>query len=222
MGTIKILAMLTVLTATACGGSMGGSSEAGGALAAYRALGQQMSTALAAYAAETATLPDVAACEEAHVRYEAAMTGMVERMRNMSVAMDQHMAGMGHGGFDMTCRADAMAAELERHHGAACTGADVTADEQEAAAHAANMGNFMEQQRMRYQDAGSSMGMMNPPYGTTFACHENADESFTLGGEAWMPGMPVPGAGSCTGDACAGEPWPVPCGGMMCGGDMGM
>ena len=222
MGAVKILSMLAVLTATACGGSMGGSSEAASALAAYQALGQQMSTAIATYAAETATLPDVGACEAAHVRYEAAMPGMVERMRQMSVAMDQHMAGMGRGTFDMTCMADAMAAELEHHHGAACTGADVTADEQEAGAHAAYMGSFMQQQRMRYQNAGASMGMMNPPDGTTFACRENADRSFTLGDQTWTPGMPVPGAGTCTGDACAGEPWPMPCGGMMCGGDMGM
>lgn len=221
MGTVKNLAILAMLTATACGGSMGGSSEAASALAAYQALGRQMSTEIATYAAQATTLPDAAACEAAHARYEAAMPGMVERMRQMSVAMDQHMAGMGRGDFDMTCTADAMAAELERHHGAACTGAEVTADEQEVAEHVANMGNFMQQQRMRYQNAGASMGMMNPPYGTIFACHENADGSFTFGDETWTPGTPVPGSGTCTGYACVGEPWPTPCGGMMCGG-MGM
>jgi hypothetical protein len=44
----------------------------------------------------------------------------------------------------------------------------------------------------------SSMGMMNPPDGPTFACHENPDGSFTLDGETWTPGTPgtpVPGPG---------------------------
>jgi len=220
--TIKIAAVVSALAITACGGEMGSSSKDASTFAAYQALGQQMTATVTAYAADTATLPDVAACDAAHARYEGAMAGMVERMRQMSAEMDQHMSGMGHGGFDMTCMADAMAAERERHHAEACTSADVTADEQEAAAHVATMNRFMEHQRMRYQDAGSSMGMMTPPDGTTFTCQENADGSFTLGGQTWTPGMPVPGAGTCTSDACAGEPWPMPCGGMMCGGGMGM
>jgi hypothetical protein len=143
-------------------------------------------------------------------------------MQQMSAEMDRHMEGMGHGGVDMGCMADAMAAEVERHHVEACTGADAAADEQEAAAHVATMTRFMEHQRTRYQDAGSSMGMMSPPDGTTFSCHRNEDGSFTLGGETWTPGTPLPDGETCTGDACGGEPWPMPCGGMMCGGGMGM
>lgn len=201
---------------------MGSSSNESSTLAEYQALGQKMSTTVTTYAAETATLPDVAACDAAHGRYEAAMAGMIERMRQMSTEIDQHMEGMGHGGFDMGCMAEAMAAEVERHHTAACTGADVVADEQEAASHVAIMNPFVEHQRMRYEHAGSSMGMMSPPDGTTFTCQENADGSFTLGGERWTPGMPVPGSETCTRDACGGEPWPPPCEGMMCGGGMGM
>lgn len=222
MRTIKIAAVVSALAITACGGGTGSSSNDASTFAAYQVLGQQMTTTVTAYAAETATLPDVAACDAAHGRYEAAMEGMVERMRQMSAEMDQHMEGMGQDGFDMGCVADAMVAELERHHAAACTSADVTADEQEAAAHVATMNQFMEHQRMRYQDAGASMGMMDPPEGTTCTCQENADGSFTLGGEPWTPGTPMPGCGTCTGDACGGEPWPMPCGGMMCGGGMGM
>lgn len=222
MRMIKIAAAASALAIIGCGGGMGDSSNDASTLAAYQALGQEMTTTVAAYAANTASLPDDAACDAAHARYEGAITGMVERMRQMSAVMDGHMEGMGHRGFDMTCTADAMAAELERHHAAACIGADVTAGKQEAAAHVGTMNQFMEHQRKRYQDAGSSMGMMNPPEGTTFACHENADGSFTLDGETWTPGAPVPGSGTCTGDACAGERWPMPCGGMMCGGGMGM
>ncbi len=222
MRTIKIGAVVSTLAIMACGGGVGSTSEDAGTLAAYQALGQQMATTVTAYGAETATLPDVAACDAAHDRYEAAMAGMVERMRQISAELDQHMEGMGHGGFDMGCMADAMAAEVEHHHAEACTGADVAADEQEAASHVATMDRFMEHQRMRYEDAGSSMGMMSPPDGTTFTCQENADGSFTLGGEAWTPGTPVPGSGTCTGDACGDEPWPMPCEGMMCGGGMGM
>ena len=219
MRTIKIAAAACALVLSACGTDMMGSSGAASQLASYRTLGLQMTATVDAYAADTATLPDVPACEAAHTRYEGAMPGMVDRMRAMSDAMDRHMADMGHSGFDMTCMADAMRAELQRHHAAACTGPGVPADEQEAAAHVQAMRRFMEHQRMRYQDAGSSMGMMGPPDGSTFTCRRNADGSFTLNGQTWSPGMPVPGTGTCTGDACA---WPVPCGGMMCGGDMGM
>lgn len=220
MKTIQFAAVVSALAITACGGGMGSSSNDASTLAAYQALGQQMTTTITVYAADTATLPDVAACDAPRARYEAAMAGKAERMRQMSTEMDQHMGGMGQGGFDMTCIADAMAAELGRHHAAACTGADVTADEQEAAAHVAIMRGFMEHQRMRYQDAGSSMGMMNPPDGTAFTCEENADGSFTLGGQTWTPGTPVPGSGTCTAASCTGEPWPLPCGGTMCGGGM--
>jgi galactitol-specific phosphotransferase system IIB component len=204
--TIKFVAVVSTLAIMACGGGMDSSSEVASKLAAYQALGQQVETTVTAYGAETATLADVAACETAHARYEAAMAGMVEPMRQMSAELDQHMDGMGHGGFDMGCVADALAAEFEHHHAEACTGADVAADEQAAASHVATMDRFVEHQRMRYEDAGTSMGMMGPHDGTTFTCEENADGSFTLGGETWTPGTPVPGSGTCTGDACGHEP----------------
>lgn len=222
MRTIRIAAVVSTLASMACGGGVDGASSDARTLEAYQALGQQMATTVTTYAAETATLADVAACDAAHARYVAAMAGMVARMQQMSAEMDRHMATMGYAGFDTSCMADAMAAEVERHHAAACTGVDVAADAQEAAAHVAIMEQFMAHQRTRYQDAGSSMGMMSPPDGSTFTCQENADGTFTLGGQGWTPGMPVPGSGTCTGDACDVAPWPMPCGGMMCGGGMGM
>jgi hypothetical protein len=220
--TIEIAAAASALALAACGGGTMGSSQEASALAGYQALGQQMTTTIATYGAQTATLPDVATCQGAQAQYQGAMPGMVDRMQQMSGAMDHHMADMGQAGFDMKCVADAMAAELQHHHMAACTSPDVAVDEQEAGDHVATMNQLMQHQRMRYQDAGSSMGMMDPPGGTTFTCQENGDGSYTMGGQRWTPGMPVPGAGTCTGDACT-QPWPPPCMGMMCGGGgMGM
>lgn len=241
MRSIRGSAIAIALGAAACGGATGSARDAS-ALTAYQAVGQQMTTTLTAYAADAAAMPDVAACDAAYGRYQGAMPPLAERMREMSQAMDQRMAQAGHPGFDMGCMADAMRAELGHHHAAACAGADLAADRQEAAEHVATMSRFMEHQRVRYQDAGSWMGMMGNPDGTTFSCVENPDGTFTIDGHAWSPGSGAPGTGECQTCDCLGtcapgtgtgtcpatctpptEPWPTPCpDGSCCGGGGGM
>jgi hypothetical protein len=185
---------------------------------AYQALGQDVSSMVATYQADTATLPDDPACRAAHEEYRTRMAAMLDRMVEMSAAMDQHMAEYGHAvPRDMACVAEVMMAEFERHHGAACAAPDVAADEAEAAEHVSAMTALVKHQRVRYENAGSMMGMMDAPAESTWTCQENADGSFTINGQTWTPGTPLPAADG-GGPGAEPQPWPMPCGGGTCPG----
>lgn len=214
----RMLVAAGALAATACGaGTMGTSSDVA-AMQAYQALGQDVSGTVATYQADTATIPNDATCQAAHETYANRMAAMLDRMVEMSATMDQHMAEYGHAApLDMACVAEVMAAEFERHHAAACAAADVAADETEAAEHVAAMTSLVEHQRVRYENAGSMMGMMDAPTESTWTCQKNADGSFTINGQTWTPGTPLPPAGG-DGSGTEPQPWPMPSGGGTCSG----
>lgn len=209
------------LAATACGVGMDETSSDVAAMQAYQALGQDVSGAVATYQAETATLPDDPTCQSAHEEYATQMAAMVDRMVTMSGAMDRHMAENGHAvPIDMACVAEVMAAEFERHHAAACAATDLAADESEAAGHVSAMASLLRHQRVRYERAGSMMGMMGATTESTWTCVKNDDGSFTIGGQPWTPGTPLPvSEGQEPGTEL--EPWPMSRGGGTCSGGGG-
>lgn len=219
-----MLAAAGALVVAACGGGTTAETSSDvAAMQAYQALGQDVSSTVATYQADTAVLPDDATCLAAHEAYAARMATMLARMAEMSATMDARMAEYGvTAPRDTACVAQVMAAEFERHHLAACAAVDVTADGTEAAAHVAAMGSFVEHQRIRYQGTGYMMGMLDPTAETTWTCQRNADGTFTIDGEPWTPGTPLPGTGGTTGtggtDGATTEPWPMPCGGENCWG----
>jgi hypothetical protein len=213
------LAMACALFVAACGGA--GTHSSTGAFTDTQAVGQSMTTTLSGYGTQSATMADVPACTTSYTHYRDAMTGMLDRMAQMSASMDQHMTSTGHGG-DMACFAAAMAAEMAQYPALACASADLPTDEQAAATHVEIMLQLMAELRMGYMAAGSSMGMMSPPSATALTCSEDAGGAFVIGGQPWTPGSPLPGlSGTCSGDTCNGLPWPMPCAGMMgCGNGM--
>jgi hypothetical protein len=181
------------VVATACGGGTSGTSPSSSTVQAYQAVGQGMTNAITTYHAETSTMPDTAACQAAWEKYQAAMATTLARMQEMSALMDEHMGDYGHAGAaDMTCVADAMVAEFERHATATCAAREVVADRAEAGEHVTTMTQWMEHQRVRYEDVGSTMGMMSPPSETTWTCHQNPDGSFTMGDHTWTSGTWTP------------------------------
>lgn len=212
----RFLAVAGAAVVSACGA---GTDMDGGDLAAlqdYQAVGAELSTVVTAYGTATAALADPAECEALHADYADHAHQLATRMRDSGETMEGHMASRGSvGAGDTTCGADAVLAELERHHGAACTGADVDTDEQEAARHVATMTALMEHQRVRYEEAGARMGMMGPSGGGTFTCERHGDGSFEMDGHHWEPGT-VPGDGTPTPEPM---PWPMPCGDGTCDGD---
>jgi len=211
------------ISAVACGGMSGmGMSSSSSAMRSFGTLGSDMSTTLAAYSTNTTSMADEAACNAAHEAYQPAMAGMIDRMSAMSATMDAHMAryGLASFGSEMTCVADALAAELARHHTIACAAPNVSADRSEAALHVGIMAALLHHQRARYESIGSMMGMMQSPPNATWTCAQSADGTFTIGGAPWTPGTSLGTAGSV--DL---ETWPMPCDGS-CGGcsgaDLGM
>jgi len=187
------------ISAVACGGMSGmGMSSSSSAMRSFGTLGSDMSTTLAAYSTNTTSMADEAACNAAHEAYQPAMAF----------------------GSEMTCVADALAAELARHHTIACAAPNVSADRSEAALHVGIMAALLHHQRARYESIGSMMGMMQSPPNATWTCAQSADGTFTIGGAPWTPGTSLGTAGSV--DL---ETWPMPCDGS-CGGcsgaDLGM
>jgi hypothetical protein len=212
-----------LLSTVACGGMSGmGMSSNSSAMRSYGTLGGDMSTTLSTYSRSSTSMADDAACNAAHAAYQPAMAGMIDRMKAMSATMDSHMAqyGLASVGSEMACVADALAAELARHHGVACAAADVSADRDEAALHVGITAALLHHQRAQYESAGSMMGMMQSPPDATWTCEQTADGTFTIGGATWTPGTPL----STSGSVDLG-PWPMPCDGS-CGGcsgaDLGM
>ncbi len=209
----RMLVAAGALVAAGCGGGTAETSSDVAAMQAYQALGQDVSSTVATYQADTAALPDDAACEAAYEKYEAPIAAMLGRMAEMSAMMDRYLAEYFFAAPpDMACVAEAMLAEFERHRGAACAAPDAPADEAEAAEHVAAMTAFVNHQRARYENVCSMMGMMDAPAESTWTCLKNADGSFTINGQTWTPGAPLP--------AAEPQPWPMPCGGGGGGGMM--
>jgi hypothetical protein len=201
--------LVGALVATACGAGTSSTSPTSSTVEAYQALGQKMADTVTAYHSETGSMPDPEACQAAFETYQAEMAQHVTHMQELSTEMDSRMGEHHAEAADMTCVANAMSAELERHAGAACATHDLEADRAEAADHVATMTMEMEHQRIRYEDAASTMGMMSPTPESTWTCHQNADGTFTMGDHTWTPGE-----GTCPGPAPTEPtptPWP-PCG----------
>jgi len=200
--------------ATACGGgtpdTSPSSSPSASTVQAYQAVGQEMTSSITTYHGDTSTMPDSAACQAAWEKYQAAMALELGHMQEMSPVMDEHMGDDGHHGVaDMSCVANAMAAEFQRHAAAACAAHEVVADRGEAGEHVATMTEWMEHQRVRYQELGSTMGMMSPPSETTWTCHQNPDGSYTMGDHTWSPTDPHPADPHPT-DPHPTDPTPTP------------
>ncbi|HET8541304.1 MAG TPA: hypothetical protein VFL83_15620 [Anaeromyxobacter sp.] len=149
-------------------------------IAAFRENAVAIGDAAAAYHSGAATMADADACASARAAYDADVRPMVERAREMAVAMDAHMAEMGRAGHaDMACAAQAMMDELDRHAGAACASqGDMAPNVAEVGAHAGAMSGWAEHERARCDELGAMMGgggmggmgggMMDP--GTTRSC----------------------------------------------------
>jgi hypothetical protein len=152
----RILAACLVAAAAACGSEGPTDAEQ---VATFRATADRIDTSATAYGSGAGTMADQAGCLSMHAGYDADVRPMVERMRDMSGSMDEHMASMGGAGHaDMACGAAAMMAELDRHAAAACASATMPANAAEAAAHAGTMHDWAAHQRARADEMG---GMMN-------------------------------------------------------------
>jgi hypothetical protein len=165
------------IVAMACGGS--GSSDAGDAsLQALNALSLEISAAAAAYGAQAGSMPDVATCASQEDAYHADVHPKVQRMQGMGPELDGIMSGMGHHSeADIGCAADAMMAELEHHHGAACASAtDMDANRAEAQRHVTAMTEWADHQRSRSHD----MGAMGGGGMTTGHCVHHDDGRYEL------------------------------------------
>lgn len=176
--------LAAVLVVAGCGSDSGDSPGVGQAdVQAYAALSRQISSAASGYRAAAEATVEVASCQSTHASYDAQIRPMVDRMRPMSGAMDQQMAMMGRtADGDMSCGADAMAAELDHHDAAACTSTVMSANHAEATRHATAMTTWADHQDARADEMGSMMGMGGMTgSGTTMPCRRNGDGTFTLG-----------------------------------------
>jgi hypothetical protein len=173
------------LVVAGCGSDNHGVNQAD--VQAYAALSQQLSTAATTYGAAASATIDVESCQSTNASYDAQVHPMVDRMRSMSGAMDQQMGTMGHtGDADMTCGADAMAAELAHHDAVACASTMMSSNHDEAARHATAMTAWADHQHARADEMAGMMGtggsgMMGSGGTMTVACHRNGDGTFTLG-----------------------------------------
>jgi hypothetical protein len=218
--TIPVLLALVPLGLAACGGSSptattGVSPAAQTAARDYQAAGTDMSGVIAQYRIGTATMQDVSSCQAIEAAYQGKMGPLVERMHTTSSTMDQHMSGaMGHSVADVSCASTAMKAELARHAAVACTLSDIAADRAEAAQHATTMAGLVDHQYVRYEQMGDAMGMMPSTAHDTWTCEQNADGTFTFGGQTWTPPQAPPTASPTP--TPTPYPWPMPCGAVMC------
>lgn len=192
---LQRISMLAVaLGVAACG--TGGDADADDTLGSFRALADEMSAAVQSYGTDSAALSSDADCTQLHAGYGAHMAGAAHRMRELGAELDGHMSQRGPGMGDVGCVGEAIAAELDRHHAAACGSGDLATDRGEAAQHVEAMHALLEHQHARARDGAAGMGGMHQ--GGTFTCVRNADGSFTFDGEPWAPGC-IPG-----------EPQPAP------------
>lgn len=207
--------MAAAMAAAACGES-DGTQPGADAFRAYEEVGTAMSAAVAAYAVESADLPDVATCERVQGGYDGDMTRLRERMRDSCGELD---GSDGAGDRmrermrlrDASCVADAIQAELEVHARAACNAGSAAGDQEEAARHVRTMAGLMEHQRVRLREAACADGSMMGE--GTFACERTMEGGFRFDGAPWEPGTVPPGGTPDPTDA-----WPHPCGDGTCDG----
>jgi hypothetical protein len=140
----------------------------------------------------TATVAD---CRRVHDEYDAQVRPWVSEMGRMSGRMDDYMNGHeGASAADFACTSAMMMSEFDRHHAAACTFADFSANRTEAGRHVDAMlsygGHMWDRcdQMMRGMDTGHSdfgpmmggcqdwdrccSGTMNGCCGGHDCCHE--------------------------------------------------
>lgn len=170
-----------VFAAAACGGSSGSS---GSTPQTVDALSRRISAAAAAYGTQASGMTDASACTTDETSYDAQVRPMVEQMQGMMPGMDQSMSSMGHGAdADMTCGANAMMAELDRHEGVACSSTtDMGPNKMEAQQHVSAMTQWADHQMVRSDEMGSMMGMGGMGSGgmTTGHCVRNGDGTYSM------------------------------------------
>jgi hypothetical protein len=171
--------------AAACGGSSGGSG-ANPSPEAMNALSQDISAAATAYGTKANGMPDATACTADETSYDDQVRPMVDQMQGMAPGMDQRMGSMGNGGdADMTCAANAMMAELDRHKGVACSSTtDMGPNKLEAQQHVSDMTHWADHQMVRSDEMGSTMGTGMGGMGgggmTTGHCVRNGDGTYSM------------------------------------------
>ena len=179
-----------VFIALAAAGCGAGSGPGSGADAqALNALAQDVSSTAAAYAGKAASMADEGTCTADETQYDAQVRPMIDEMKTMGPTMDHWMSSLGRSSdADMACAAQAMAAELDRHRGAACASlTDMGPNELEAQQHVATMTQWADHQMVRSYSMGSATGMgvsgggMGGAGMTTGHCLRSADGSYTLG-----------------------------------------
>jgi hypothetical protein len=147
-----------VAAMAACGGSSNTSNTQD--VQSFDTTGQDISAKVATYRAQAATILDMAACTAAENDFDGQVRPMVERMKQMSGAMDDRMRSMnGSDDADMGCGSDAMQAELDRHRAVACASSDMATNRAEASQHADMMDELVTHQRGRAAELASMMGM---------------------------------------------------------------
>lgn len=221
----RIAVGVAAIGLAACGGSVPSNSGATEAqLVAYQTVGQGLANAVQTYAVQASATTTQSACQTAHHQYDSAVAPLVSQMREQSHAMDQHMEGAGsHGAADLECVAAAMTAELARHRADACAGTDPASHRAEASHHAETMVQWLEHQRVRYEDMAAMSGMMQAHTESTFACQANADGTFTFtqGGAQTHYPDPEHTVGGTAGTGTGGThppptAWPSTCHDMTC------
>jgi hypothetical protein len=181
----QALLALPLLAAAACGGS-GSAAATNGDVQQLNTLSQQVAAAEGSYGAAAGAMTDMTSCAGAESGYHGQVLPMLDEMQAMGPAMDQRMSGMGHpGDADLACAADAMMAELDRHHGVACASPDdMAANMAEAAHHVDAMTQWADHQLARTHDmgarSGTGMGGMGGGGMTTGHCVRNGDGTFTM------------------------------------------
>ena len=180
-----VAGLLASAAIAGCGGSSGSATPD---VRGFAATAGQISTAASSYATTAASTTDLPGCRSAHASYDGQVQPMVDRMRSMSGSMDGEWMSMGHPeDADMTCAADAMAAELAHHDAAACASTDMATNHAESARHATAMVGWAQHEQARADDMGGMMGMGGMGGGGPGSggsgprCHRNDDGTFTLG-----------------------------------------
>ena len=195
--------MKRIMVAVAVGVAACSGSNTNGSTADVQSLAsvtQEMSAAVVAYRASAGAMSDASTCQGAQSSYDAQMGPMIDRMKQMSGGLDDHMKSMGRtGDADIACASNSMAVEVERHRAAACVAA-VDVNKVEATHHADAMDDMLAHQRGRATEMGSAMGMSGmmdggtmgadggwtlPDGGTMGACYAASDGGYMMDG-----GMP--------------------------------
>jgi hypothetical protein len=152
--TLLALAVLAV----ACGGSSSPSSA--DEVRTLNGLAADSASATSTYGSQAAAMSDTTSCNADESTYEARIRPMITRMRGMGPSMDLMMTSLGHpADSDIACGADAMMAELDRHHAAACASTtDMSPNEAEAQNHVTMMTAWADHQEVRTYAMGTMMG----------------------------------------------------------------